>query len=135
MYSVDIADNPQKPLSEKERKLDFYRLLYDSVDIKDYKRMMEEEGLFHKDQEYMNVLATPGDTWRYLPGVIAWTLPGLHATFSHKELEPYGINARPHERGNSILNREMGPHSEHQVDQLVSDPSRSYKLSDVRLSY
>ena len=102
---------------------------------KNYKQRMEEEGLLHKDQDYMNILATPGDTWRYLPGVVAWTLPGLHATFSHKELEPYGIKARPHEGGHSVLAREIGPHSEHQVDQLIDDPSRNYKLDSVRFSY
>ena len=116
-----------------------YELLYlpsdMRVDSKDYKRLMEGENLSRRDQDYMNILATQGDTWRYLPGVIAWTIPGMHATFSHKELEPYGINARPHEQGHSVLMREIGPHREHQVDQLVNDPSRNYKLGLIRLSY
>ena len=127
----DLLYSPE--YDRRVSKDDFYRLPRDSVDIKDYRKLIEEG--FHKDQDYMNILATIGDTWRYLKRVIAWTIPGLHATFSHKELEPYGIKARPHEQGHSVLMREMGPHSEHQVDQLIADPSRNYKLGLVRLSY
>lgn len=40
---------------------------------KNYKQRMEDEGLFHKDQDYKNIQLTIGDETRYVPFALAHT--------------------------------------------------------------
>ena len=150
MYAADIAKMRQMDadrlltklfgpkydllyLPEYDRQVsdeDLYRLFRDSIKL-DYKTIMADEGLFHRDQDYMNMLVTVGDTWRYLPFVLAWTDAEAHVTFSHRELVPYGVKDRSHEQGHGVLKGG----SEHAVDILVEDSSRNYLLNLVRLKY
>ena len=103
-----------------------------AAERKDYKQRMGEEGLFHKDQDYKNVFLTVGDTWKYLPFVLAWTDAETQMTISRPELLPYGERVLEHEKEHC-----WNPGgNEYVTDRNAHDHVRDYgRNSAVRVKY
>ena len=100
----------------------------------DYKKRMEEEGLVHRKQDYKNMMLTIGDTWRYLPGVLAWTNAETQITILPHERMPYKQSwefVLKHEKEHCI---DPGA-SEPLTDRNAADPFRDYRRRDIRVMY
>src|SRR3989338_107092 len=117
----------------RERRREFYRMLYDSVELKDYKTKMAEEGLFHRGQEYKNIMLTIGDETRYVPFALAHTNTETQIVILPPERMPYEVG------WNFVLNHErehcLNPGaSEHYTDLNAANPVRDYRRSNIRVT-
>ena len=109
----------------RNRRRDFYRLLYESVQL-DYKAKMAEE---NPRQPYKNVMLTVGDTRKYLSFVLAWTNTETQITMSPPELLPYGRRVRDHEKEHCL---DPGA-SEYMTDLNAANPIRDYRRGRIRI--
>ena len=109
----------------RNRRREFLRLLYESVQL-DYRAMMAEE---KPQQDYKNIMLTVGDTWKYLPFVLAWTNTETQITISHPELLPYDRRVREHERSHCV---KPGA-NEYETDLIAADPIMEYRRDKIRI--
>ncbi len=130
----------------RQRRLDFYRMLADTIEYRvghaesdkkvdnGYVERMIREGLFHKDQEYKNVMFTIGDETRYVPFALAHTNTDTQIVILPPERMPYEVG------WNFVLNHErehcLDPDaSEHYTDLKAAIPARDYRRSSIRVKY
>ena len=121
-------------LEMRQRRRGFYRMLYNSIDLKDYKARMAEEGLFRRDQDYKNIQITVGDETRYVPFALAHTDTESQIVLLPPERMPYDMPwefVLRHEMEHCV-NRHV---SEHVTDLNAANRTRDYMRSNVRLKY
>ncbi len=66
---IPVIDFPVAELGVPQYMLDYSK----EQARKNYKQMMEDEGLFRRDQDYKNIQLTIGDETRYVPFALAHT--------------------------------------------------------------